>query len=234
MMIYLKNNNKSNLLICLLACIFFLNDIKSITYDQNLSKLTEFKNNYFDFRIYFCSGVFFKNKDKHENELTTIFQTFSEQIQSVDNIQISQKFMLNKILNCLNISQKFDTKTFYFKIKEFTQPGNFIFIYKKIDSVIYYEDYFPSFENSKIIFDKISEQENDLMLNIQKMNKHQSEIFSREFFKLYSIYEKPKLSLWDIIVYIWLNIGGLPKLIACLMLTSVVIGCRYHIYFNKI
>ena len=65
------------------------------------------------------------------------------------------------------------------------------------------------------------------MKAIQTMNKNTNEIISREFFALYSKYEKPQFSFFDAIAFIWNSIGVTPKLILTLMLTSVLIGCKF-------
>ena len=92
-------------------------------YAKNLTKLEEFKNQHIDFRIYFCAGVFFKNKEKHEPAYSRIKMTFASESEGHDPLIVSQKFMLSSIYNCLKVTQKYESLKFYLKIREFASPG---------------------------------------------------------------------------------------------------------------
>lgn len=95
-------------------------------YEKELHSLKEFKNEHMDFRIYLCTGIFFKNRDKHEPAYTKIKNQFPEESTGKDAVLVSQKFMLANIFNCLKICQKYEAEKFYFKIREFASPGNFL------------------------------------------------------------------------------------------------------------
>ena len=92
-------------------------------YAKPLSKLKKFKNQFMDFRVYFCAGVFFKNKDKHEPAYSRIKDTFPQESEGKDPLIVSQKFMLSSIYQCLHLTQKYEDSKFYLKIREFASPG---------------------------------------------------------------------------------------------------------------
>jgi hypothetical protein len=93
-------------------------------YAKEIPHLKEFNNNYLDFRVYFCTGIFFKNKDKHEPAYTKIKQSFPNESAGKDPLIVSQKFMLSNIYKCLQIIKKYEPYKFYLKIREFAAPGN--------------------------------------------------------------------------------------------------------------
>jgi hypothetical protein len=98
-----------------------------------------------------------------------------------------------------------------------------------LESLIEYEEFYPELANPKKIFDPIESKEYSLLENIQSMNKLNNQIISNEFYKLFVKFEKPKISFWDIVVFVWTNIGGAFKLMACLMSTSLLLGSKTRI-----
>lgn len=92
------------------------------------------------------------------------------------------------------------------------------------DSLIEFEDFYPEIENAKEIYEPIKSHELSLLDNIQSMNKLSGKAISNEFYKLFAKFEKPDVSFWTIIYFVWSHLGGAVRLVFCLFLTSILLG----------
>jgi hypothetical protein len=106
------------------------------SYSSELTNLQEFKNNFLDFRIYLCTGIFFRNKDKHEPAYRKIKEAYPSASEGADAVTVSQKFMLANIYSCLKLTQKYEPEKFYFKIREFAAPGKNIISHDDIKNTL--------------------------------------------------------------------------------------------------
>lgn len=93
-------------------------------YARELTKLKSFNNSFLDFRIYFCTGVFLRNKENHELYFRHVYESFPQQFDNIGKKKVYEKFMAINIMDCLRYIQKYDDKNFYLKIREFAEPGN--------------------------------------------------------------------------------------------------------------
>jgi hypothetical protein len=99
--------------------------------------------------------------------------------------------------------------------------------------LIEFEEFFPGLEQPKEIFEPIQVHEQDLMENIHKMNGLNNEAISSEFYKLFAKFEKPRVSFWDVIAFVWNHLGGGVKLLFCLFTSSIIIGGKHNILSNS-
>ena len=92
-------------------------------YARELQNLKEFNNEYLDFRIYFCTGMFLRNKENHELFFKHVVENFGDKFKEVGQSAIYKKFMAISVGDCLKYVQKYESKKFYLKIREFAEPG---------------------------------------------------------------------------------------------------------------
>ena len=87
-----------------------------------------------------------------------------------------------------------------------------------------YEDYYSPLNPTKVIFDSVTSPELSLYENIVTLNKISNMNLSNEFYKLYTIFEKPNITAWTATVFVWNSIGKTAQIMFSVFWLCVIIG----------